>query len=1044
MPAWFVFTMLSHRSFRCQALTFLSIAVFLFLAVPVQADKATDDLNLGVGLWRQKRWTLAADTFEHFLQDYPNHPRAALATLYLGLSYSSQQKYAPARERFQEFLRLAPNSANAGTARFRIGECSYYLNEFQAAAAQLEEYVRLHQDDKLIDWGKLQLGESYIELGEWKKSEEVLRSVAATSTTDEVRSSIQYALATSLEKQDRPDDAVAAYRQVAQLPDRGLAGRALARAGTISFRQKQYDRASAFYDEIVSRFPGSRLAAFAALNSGLALHRIEKYEDALRQFDRVPDDSDSSAEAKLLSGMSLSRLGRSDEARTALQTAWSKAREPDLLAEILFEQARLERLVGQKDLAARIFVDLADRWPDDVHVVDALFNAANLRLELADHPTAARLYRRLKTDFAKTAAQPRIRVLEGRLLLARHESDAAQKLLLRVIDEDGVDRRSIALARYYLIRINHNSGKYAVALHHVGHLIPDLTSEANADLQGALALGAMSALQLDEFERVEQLATQYLTTLSNGPQATDAQAARTVARASLGSYKAALADARALIDRAPRNPQTWTAVLQSAELAWDRDEFTAAQPLFQQATDPESPVSVWSSGALGSAWCLYRLKQYHEAANAFQLVVEQSSDRESVLESRFMKARSLHDSGNVTAAIDEYMQVSADFVRKASSTEDAQLQARLRSWALDAGKRAARLLEEHDRTEEAGLQWSALANRFADSEELDAILDDWAWANMEANRYDEADRIYRRLLDHRPDSQYAGMARLSLAESDLSAGRIEEAVGEFQAIADQPHYAEAEKERSLFHLVDISAQRQDWDRVITLADRFSGQHSSSLLASRVQLLHADALLNQKPHDQAGRQHQLKRSRNLLEMLRRGVLEEHLEAEVWTERIWVVLGEVALETKDYAEVDRLAEEFVHRYPKPQHLFQIRIIQGRRWKNQPEPDFAKAREFFEMAIFDEVGRGTRTTAKSQFLIAETFLLQRNYSKAIREFFKVHTLYPYPELQARALYQAAACQSELGQQDEANLTLRTLIQEFPQSEFTQLVKPRLDGGS
>ena len=69
------------------------------------ADKASDDFNLGVGLYRSQRYELAVETFSQFLKEFPEHPRANLARLYFALSLDSLEKYAPAREQFAMFLR---------------------------------------------------------------------------------------------------------------------------------------------------------------------------------------------------------------------------------------------------------------------------------------------------------------------------------------------------------------------------------------------------------------------------------------------------------------------------------------------------------------------------------------------------------------------------------------------------------------------------------------------------------------------------------------------------------------------------------------------------------------------------------------------------------------------------------------------------------------------------------------------------------------------------------------------------------------------------
>lgn len=989
------------------------------------ADKAGDDFNLGVGLWRKERWTPAADSFEQFLKDYPDHPRVALAHFYLGLCRSSLQKYDQSREHFEEFLRLNPDSANAAAARYRIGECSYYLGAYDVAATQLADYVRRHPDHKLVEWGNLQLGESLIQLDRWAEAEPLLTELLKTSTNNYITSQAQYSLALSLEKQQLLDAAVDAYRRVAQLKDERQAARALARGGTIRFRQQQYDQAATLYDQIVSRFPESRLAPSAALNSGLALYRVRKYEDALRRFAQVPAESSERTEATLLAGMTLKRLDRLEEARDTLRTAFEAAGESELAAEALFELARLEQSAGDNSLAAQMYADLIDRWPQDRHAADSMYNAAGLQLELGDPDAAWQLLARLDREFPKQAAAPRARFLTGRALLQKKEPAEARKALQAVVDADDADARSVSLSLYYIARIDHDGGQFQSALQTVQRLQPMLSSDANRDLQGALALGAMSAIELEDFKTAAELASEYLNDSNNTAQAPDALAARTVARSSAGDFAAAVQDADRLIKLAPQNPQTWTAILQSAERAWDARQYEAAQELFRRCSAEPAPPSTRQAGSSGAAWSLFHLQQFKQAATEFRRTFDSWPESTVGLEARYMAARSLQEDGQLESAITDYQSVSRDFARMAPQAETPELQQRLRNYALDAGRTAARMLDTQGQHKESNQQFAELADRLADDTELDALLDEWAWLNLQSGNYDQADTIYQRLLKERPDSQFAGTARLSLAESDLNAGRTDKAVSAFETIVDSERDGHSEKAKALFHLIDINAGQQDWKRVLERADQFARLFSSHALAPRVQLLHADALLATD---------ELNKARELLQLLRRGVLEGQLEPESWTERIWIVLGEVALAAKNYEDVDTIVQEFADNYPQSQFIFQIKYIQGRRWKNQPQPDFERARSFFEGAIFDENGRGTRTAARSQFLIADTRLMENDYDRASRDYLKVYMLYRYPDLQAQALYQAGACQQKIGKPQEAIQTWESLIEEFPESPLAK----------
>ena len=129
---------------------------------------------------------------------------------------------------------------------------------------------------------------------------------------------------------------------------------------------------------------------------------------------------------------------------------------------------------------------------------------------------------------------------------------------------------------------------------------------------------------------------------------------------------------------------------------------------------------------------------------------------------------------------------------------------------------------------------------------------------------------------------------------------------------------------------------------------------------------------------------------------------------------------------------MASELVERSPQSRFLFQIRDVQGRRWKSQPEPDFDKARDYFQQVTLDEVGRGTETAARCQFLIGETLLLQNRRKEALTEYHRVYLNYQgADEWRMRGLFQAAGCELELGDKNGATRSYQDLVTEFPNTE-------------
>ncbi len=79
-------------------------------------------------------------------------------------------------------------------------------------------------------------------------------------------------------------------------------------------------------------------------------------------------------------------------------------------------------------------------------------------------------------------------------------------------------------------------------------------------------------------------------------------------------------------------------------------------------------------------------------------------------------------------------------------------------------------------------------------------------------------------------------------------------------------------------------------------------------------------------------------------------------------------------------------------------------------------------------------------AQWMIGESFMHQRDYRAALREYLKVDILYCYPRWQAAALLQAGKCQEQLQQPGDAAATYQRLHREHPDTKFDQEAALRL----
>lgn len=1007
------------------------LVVGLLLAVFVvphtaQADEAVSDFSLGVNFYRKARYKLAAETFDLFLKENAQHPRAPLARLYFGLSLHSLEKYEDARREFIEFIKNNPQSTHLPDARYRAAESSFYLADYPAAVTQLSAYLEAHKGHNLNGWATVFLGGSLNGTGKYAEAESVLRQLIESGPEAQLLPEAEFELGRAIEGQKKTDEALKVFEELALQKTGIFSARSLAHIGTIHFEQRDYAKASVAYDAIVADYAKEPIAVSAALQSGAARFSLGQFDEALKRLEFVPETSSKANEARVLKGLCLRELGRLPEARKLLEDAYVKAKDTSQAAEILFRRAELERLDGKRELAAQMFVDLADRWPADGRVAESLFNAAEAKMESADPDGARRLITRLNNQFPDDAESADIGILKGRLLLVDNEPEEAVEVLKAANASPNLSPTRKLLGTYHLIRAFYRSGNFEDVLTTFEPMREEFLRPTATGTSQAISLAALSCLELQQFQKAQQLATLFLDRSENAGRKTDALAARAVASANLKQFAETKADLDVLVAEQSKSAQTWRAVVQSGEAAWRLKEYVAAAEIYGIAAAHPENAKVHESGLAGLGWSKFELGKFGDATAAFQKLVDAYPQSSGRTEAEYMVGFCLQKANRQAQAAGVFLQL----FNRLDSIVAGDVDHPDYRFAFDSARGYARLAGANDDTASANKVYRQMTTSFASADNLDSIYDEWAYLNYQANDFTQSDSIYKQLVAKFPTSKFTGNARLSLAESDMVANRLTAALKEFKAISREESYEDLVKEVAMSHAIDLLAGGRQWGEVLELSRIFADRYGASDRAPRVQLFFAEALLDQK---------QLKEADRNVSLLMNGVKDELISAEPWTDRIWVVAADIALAEKRYADIDPIADDLAARKTNSSIAFQLKQIQGLRWKTQAEPDFVRAREYFKQVTQDEFGKGTETAARCQFLIAETFLLENELKLAVREYFRVYS-YPYPDWQGKALYQMAMCEQNLGDTKAAVRTLTDLLNEFPNHELEASARARL----
>ena len=128
-----------------------------------------------------------------------------------------------------------------------------------------------------------------------------------------------------------------------------------------------------------------------------------------------------------------------------------------------------------------------------------------------------------------------------------------------------------------------------------------------------------------------------------------------------------------------------------------------------------------------------------------------------------------------------------------------------------------------------------------------------------------------------------------------------------------------------------------------------------------------------------------------------------------------LAQSLCQQKKWQDALAIAAKIESEFPRFEEQYEADYIVGRCLA--AEAEFAAAREAYGKVIRSKGNEKSETAAKAQLMIAETYLHQKDYAAALREYLRVELLYAYPTEQAkRSSWEAGKCHELLGEWKEA----------------------------
>lgn len=987
---------------------------------PKTARRVPEALNFANGLFRERRYELAAKEYERFLKDAEPGPDAAEARFGLANARLFQGEYARARDQFQAFLRQAPDHPNAPTAWYRVGETAYMLGDLPAARKAFETFTTDYPGHKHLDTAWPYLGDVCLRMGDLPKARRAYERSLKDHPGGRLADRARFGLGRALALQGEADAALTAFTALAEKGGKDWADRAWFQVGQVEAGAKHYEKSAEAFGSVEKVAPQSPLVAEARLGKAEAFLKLGRRDDALPLLKAVAAEAPQNlaAQAAFALGTSELEAGDAEAALATLDAAATRFARTKLGPALVFRSAEAALKLGRGDDARARFLRAAEADPKDDWADDALYRAARLALDQRDQAAAAKLTDEFARRYPSSPLRADARLVSARAALAAGRPKDAVATLTSSLATDKPGPATAEAQRYYLGLAYRDSGQPAKSSEVLDALASTSAAPIVADARFMLGQGHIEAKRYAE--AVGPL-EKYLAAKPDGDVADYALAHLVQARLELGEFDAAARALGQLAEKFPKSKTLAPSRVRLAEAALAARQYDRAAEQFQAAAGGAAEPALASQARLGLGWALLDGGKPAEAARAFAAFLAASPDDTLAPEAALARGRALAAAGQTAPALAAYAQAAEKYPK----SEPAPLAALAR----------ARLLVEAKRPADAAEVYAAFVRdhpdykpKNADAPKFDGILSEWGWALVDAEKSAEADKVFARLLDAFPDSPHAADARFNLAESANQAKDHDAVVRLLTPlVAEGSKAAPRLVQSGLYRLGRTQAERKDWAEAAKTLDRLLDRFPDSPFRREARLLRAEVALEADDAATAD---------SLLAALAGEPADRNDPAgfalAVRRRRVQSLLA-----SKKWGEVVAAAEALKADAPNDPLIAEADYARGRALQKLARWDDARAAY---QAVID-ARKGGDLVARAQLMMGETYFHQKNYHEAIRQFLKVDILYDAPPWQAAALLETGKVYEELDQWADAAETYERLRSKFPDDPSAKDAKPRLD---
>ncbi len=295
----------------------------------------------------------ALDIYDKILKDYPDSPYSDYVQYQEGMALLKMDKIDAATLMFQSLKANFPKSKFIPDAQYYLGTAYFKKGDFNSCIEQFGSLIKtMPLESELRSEAMFNLGLAYVHLEKYREAVEVFERVAKEyPLNNDLIQRSEFEIANIMFNQSKVKDALKKFKIIIyKYPSTQTSLQALSWLGDYYLKDKQFDTATKYFRQIIEDFPDSNLVNEAGYNLGKALLEMGRFNDAMKEFDRVSPQS----ERKLLAQTKLAQAAISfkTNARESVSSYERIIKDyPDYARSAFIELAQVYKSLNESDKA---------------------------------------------------------------------------------------------------------------------------------------------------------------------------------------------------------------------------------------------------------------------------------------------------------------------------------------------------------------------------------------------------------------------------------------------------------------------------------------------------------------------------------------------------------------------------------------------------------------------------------------------------------------------------------------------------------------------